>query len=68
MGRESGQACAVDGVKHYTKLWRSIFNFLKQHWDTFQFRRRFFLFKNERFLPIIGDKYIKSDWSWRIWL
>ena len=51
------------GVQHYTKLYRSIFNILKQHKDTFKFGRRFFFFIQEwsDFFPIIEDKSPKSD-------
>ena len=58
-----------DDVKHFTKLWRSIFNILKQQRDNFQFGRRlFFYLEMDRFLPIIGDKSRKSDLNGRVWL
>ena len=52
------------GIQHDRKLYRSIFNILKQHKDTFKFgRRSFFFFIQEwsDFFPIIGDKSSKSD-------
>ena len=50
------------GVQYYTKLYRSIFNILKQHKDTFLFGRRlFFIQEWSDFFPIIGDKSPKSD-------
>ena len=42
-------------------------NFAKR--DTFQFGRRlFFYLETEWFLPIMADKYRKSDWNWKVWL
>ena len=51
-----------------TKLWRSIFKILQKGILFSLEEGCFFYLETEWFLPIMADKYRKSDWNWKVWL